>query len=143
GRWREEARKLEPAVAIGRAHHRNLDALIGESSDASRPFSFDKGPPFELESELAEEIDRLSEVVDDDSYVIHPFDRHVSNLQGVVEFNSGSLLQYRRTNATRILKDRSNSHYSGRITRYTEKTQRALDISMAVTAGRVSSRCSR
>ena len=38
----------------------------------------------ELEAEFAEEINRSSEVLDDDSYVVHPFERHVSNLQGVV-----------------------------------------------------------
>ena len=60
----------------------HLDALIAQSSDTSGPFSFDRGPPFELEAELAKEINRPSEVIDDDSYVVHPFERHVSNLQG-------------------------------------------------------------
>jgi hypothetical protein len=78
----EEAGELEPAVAVRRAHHRNLDALIALSSDASGPFSFDRGPPFELEAELAKEINRSSEVIDDDPYVVHSFERHVSNLQG-------------------------------------------------------------
>jgi hypothetical protein len=32
-----------------------------------------RGVPFELEAELAKEIDGLSEVIDDDSYVVHPF----------------------------------------------------------------------
>jgi hypothetical protein len=59
-------------VAVWRAHHRNLDALIGKSGDTSCPFSFDRGPPFELKAELSEEINRLSEIIDDDSYVIHP-----------------------------------------------------------------------
>jgi hypothetical protein len=40
--------------------------------------------PFELEAELAKEINRRFEVIDDDSYVVHPFERHVSNLQGAV-----------------------------------------------------------
>jgi len=80
GRRREEAGKLESAVAVGRAHHGNLDALIVQSSDTSGPFSFDRGPPFELEAELAKEINRASEVIDDDSYVVHSFERHVSNL---------------------------------------------------------------
>jgi hypothetical protein len=52
GRRREEAGKFESAVAVRRAHHGNLDALIGQSSDTSGPFSFDRGPPFELEAEL-------------------------------------------------------------------------------------------
>jgi hypothetical protein len=71
-------------VAVWRAHHGNLDALIGQSGDTSGPFSFDRGPPFELKAKLAKEVDRPSEVVDDDSYIVHPFERHVSNLQGAV-----------------------------------------------------------
>jgi hypothetical protein len=70
--------------SVRRAHHGNLDALIGKSSDTSGPFSVDRGPPFEFEAELPKEIDRPSEVIDDDSYVVHPFERNVSNLQGVV-----------------------------------------------------------
>jgi hypothetical protein len=33
-----------------------------------------------LEAELLKEINRLFEVSNDDSYVVHPFERHVSNL---------------------------------------------------------------
>jgi hypothetical protein len=84
GGRRQEAGKLESAVAVRRAHHGNLDALIAQSSDTSGPFSFDRGPPFELEAELAKEINRPSEVIDDDSYVVHSFQGHVSNLQGAV-----------------------------------------------------------
>jgi hypothetical protein len=54
-------------VAVGRAQHGNLDALIAESRDPSGPFPFDRGPPFELESELAKENNRRSEVIDDDA----------------------------------------------------------------------------
>ena len=69
-------------MAARRAHHRNLDTLIAQSSDTSGSFSFNRGPPFELEAELAKEINRPSAVLDDDSYVIHSFERHLSNLQG-------------------------------------------------------------
>ena len=58
--------------------------MIAQSSDTPGPFAFDRGPPFELEAEFAKEIHRPSEVFDDDSYVVHPLERHVSNLQGVV-----------------------------------------------------------
>src|SRR5215467_2244201 len=102
----EEAGELEPAVAVRRAHDGNLDALIAQSSDTSGPFSFDRGPPFELEAELAKEINRRSEVFDDDSYVVHPFERHVSNLQGVVQANNGPFLQRRSTSATWSLRGR-------------------------------------
>jgi hypothetical protein len=83
GRRREKAGELEPAVAVGRAHHGNLDALIAQSSDTTGPFSFDRGPPFELKAELAKKINRRRKVIDNDSYVVHSFKRHVSNLQTV------------------------------------------------------------
>jgi hypothetical protein len=54
--------------------------LIAQPSNTSGPFSFDRGPPFELEAELAKEIDRTSEVFDDDSYVVHPLERHVPSV---------------------------------------------------------------
>lgn len=81
-RRREEAGQLQPAVAVRRAHHGNLDMLVAQSGDAPGPFSFDRGPPFELEAEFAKEIDRPSEVFDDDSYIVHPLERHVFDLQG-------------------------------------------------------------
>jgi len=68
-------------VAVRRAHHGYLDALITQSSDSPANFSFARGPPFEIEAELAKEGDRRFEVIDDDDFV-HPFKRHVSNLQG-------------------------------------------------------------
>ena len=88
---REKAREFEPAVAVRRAHHGDLDALIAQSRDTSGPFSFDRGPPFELKAELLKKLNRRSEVIDDDSYVVHPFERHVSNLQGAVESNKRTL----------------------------------------------------
>ena len=73
-------------MAVRRAHHGNLDALSAQSGDTSCPFSFNCGPPFELEAELSKETNRPSDVIDDDSYVVHPLKRHLSNLQGVVWF---------------------------------------------------------
>ena len=84
GRWRDEAGELEPAVAVRRPHHGDLDALIVQSSDTSGPFSFDRRPPFELEAEFTKKINRPSQVIDDDSYVIHSFERHLSNLRDAV-----------------------------------------------------------
>jgi len=52
-------------VAVRRAHHGNLDPLIAQSSDTSGPFSFDRGPPFELEAELAKEVNCRCEVIDE------------------------------------------------------------------------------
>jgi hypothetical protein len=67
-------------MTVRRSHHGNLDALIAQASDTSSPFSFDRGTPFELEAELAKEINRPSEIIDDDSYVVHSFERHMPNL---------------------------------------------------------------
>src|SRR5947208_16830021 len=74
---RDKPGELQPAVAVWRAHHGNLDALISQSSDTPGPFSFDRGPLFELEAELAKEINCRCEVIDDDSYVVHPFKCHM------------------------------------------------------------------
>jgi len=78
----KETGKLEPAVAVRRTHHGDLDPLIGQSSDTSGPLSFNRGSPFELEAEFAKEINRRSEVINDDSNVVHSFERHVPNLTG-------------------------------------------------------------
>src|SRR6266704_1853672 len=87
---REKARELEPAVAVRRAHHGDLDALVAQSSDAPCPLSFHHGSPFELEAELAKELDRRVQVLDDDADVVHPFECHVPNLQWVVNPANGS-----------------------------------------------------
>jgi len=54
----EEAGEFKPAVTVGRCHHGNLDLLVGEAGDASRPFAFDHRSPLEFETEFAEEVDR-------------------------------------------------------------------------------------
>ncbi|BCM20037.1 hypothetical protein MJ8_38210 [Mesorhizobium sp. J8] len=66
-------------MAVRRPHHGDLDMLITQSGDASGPFSFDRGTPFELEAEFAKEIDRRVEVLNDDADVVHPFERHLSS----------------------------------------------------------------
>jgi hypothetical protein len=87
-RRREKAGELEPPVAVRRAHHGDFDALIAQSSDTAGPFSFNRGPAFEVEAELAKEINRRCEVIDDDSYVVHPFERHVFNLRELGPFRT-------------------------------------------------------
>ena len=76
-------------MAVRRAHHGDLDALVAQSSDAPCPLSFHHGSPFELEAELAKELDRRVEVLDDDADVVHPFECHVPNLQRVVNPANG------------------------------------------------------
>ena len=63
--------RLQPPVVVRRAHHRNLDALIAQSSETSGPLSVDRGSLFELKAALAKKLNRRSKVIDDDSYVIH------------------------------------------------------------------------
>jgi hypothetical protein len=36
--------ELKTAVAIRRGHHGNLDALVGNAGDTSRPLAFDHRP---------------------------------------------------------------------------------------------------
>jgi hypothetical protein len=77
-RRRDESRELEPAVAIRRSHHGDLDLLVAQASDAPRPLALDRPSPFELQAELAKELDRRCEVLNDDANVVHPLDCHVS-----------------------------------------------------------------
>ena len=73
---REEAGQLEPAVAIRRAHHGNLDAHVPQSSDAICPGSFDWGAPLEVEAKLGEERNGGIDVFYHDADVVHTLDRH-------------------------------------------------------------------
>ncbi len=114
GRRREEAGELEPAVAVRRAHHGNLDALIAQSSDTSGPFSFDRGPPFELEAELAKEINRPSEVIDDDSYVVHCLSAMCPIYKVPSKSDNGPFCNA-EARAAWTLRDVPNSAYSGRM----------------------------
>src|SRR5436189_4491220 len=55
-RRREETGHLEPAVAVRRTHHGNLDAHAAQSSDAICPISFDWGAPLKLKTKFDEEF---------------------------------------------------------------------------------------
>jgi hypothetical protein len=68
------------AVAVRCAHHRNLHALVGQTGHSCCPFSLDRSPSFEFETEFEKETNCLSEVFDNDPYVVHPFERHVPSL---------------------------------------------------------------
>src|SRR5262245_44223282 len=57
-RRREKPRDFEPAVAVRRAHHGDLDALVAQSGDTTSPLSFDRGSTLKFEAELAKERDR-------------------------------------------------------------------------------------
>jgi len=81
-RRREKSRELETAVAVRRAHHGDLDTLLAESGNAARPLSFCHGLAFELQAEGAKELNRRLEVLDDDSYVVHPLNRHAREVYG-------------------------------------------------------------
>ena len=68
----EEAREFESAVAVRRAHHRDLDPLIPQADDPSGLLSLHQVLPFELESEFAEERDRRDRILDDDADIVYP-----------------------------------------------------------------------
>jgi hypothetical protein len=67
-------------VAVRRAHHGDLDALIAQSSDAPCPLSLNRCLPFELEAELGEKGDSGVEGFHHDADVVHPLKRHVAPL---------------------------------------------------------------
>ena len=68
----EEARHLEPSVAVGCAQHRDLDLLVAELGDAVNPLALDHPAALELHPEDLEERNSLIQVVDDDAHVVHP-----------------------------------------------------------------------
>lgn len=67
----EETREFEPAVAVGRDHHGDLDALVAQAGDATGPFAFDRGSPFERQAEFGEEGDGVVEGFHHDADVVH------------------------------------------------------------------------
>ena len=76
----EESRELEPAVAVRRAHHGDLYALVAQSGDTPGPFSFDHGSPFELEAKLGKKRDSGIEGFHHDADVVHPSKRQAATL---------------------------------------------------------------
>ena len=45
-------------MAVGGAHHRDLDAHAAQPGDSFGPVTLDRGAPLEIETQLGEEIDR-------------------------------------------------------------------------------------
>src|SRR5262245_34415210 len=79
-RWRrQKLRELEPAVAVRRAHHGDLDALVAQSGDAPCPLPFDRASPLELQAEFREKSDSGIEGFHDDADVVHPLERHLAS----------------------------------------------------------------
>src|SRR5436853_6987048 len=48
---RDEARELEPPVAVRRAHHGDLNGLVAQAGDATCPPALDHALAFQLEAE--------------------------------------------------------------------------------------------
>jgi hypothetical protein len=67
-------------VAVRRAHHGDLDALVAQSGDAPGPVSFDHGSPFEFEAQLGEKRDSGIKRFHHDADVVHPLKRHAAIL---------------------------------------------------------------
>ena len=80
-RNRESSSRLWPSGVrvIG-----DLDAHVGQTGDAPRPVSVDRGSPFELEAELGKESDSRIERLHDDADVVHPWERHAATLSSGV-----------------------------------------------------------
>ena len=83
-RRRDKSRELDPAVAVWRAHHGDLNTLIAQSSDAPCPRAFYHSTPFEFEAELSEKSDSGIEGLHHDAHVVHAFKRHVPILYYIV-----------------------------------------------------------
>ena len=66
-------------MAVRRPHHGDIDSDTGEPDDPVRPRSLDGCLAFQLQTEIDEERDSSREVVDNDTDVVHPLDRHVLN----------------------------------------------------------------
>lgn len=74
-------RQLEPALAVGGPHHRDLRSHVVETHDTFRPTSLDRLPALQTHAELDEERDRRLEVVDHDCDVVHTLDRHAPSVE--------------------------------------------------------------
>jgi hypothetical protein len=61
-------------VAVGSAHHGDLDALAAHSRDAAGPFAFDGHAALERKTELREEFNGGIEVFHHDGDVVHTLD---------------------------------------------------------------------
>ena len=72
----EVLRQLEPAVAVGGVHHREVATHAVDRDDAVHHRPFDLRPGSEFQAEGGKEGDGGVEVVDDDGHVVHPLDRH-------------------------------------------------------------------
>ena len=110
---REEAGELETAVAVRRAHHGDLDALIAQPGHMSCPFSFDRGPPFELGAELSKEIYCPPR----SATTIPTLSIRLSAMCGVYKVssssNNGPFFQGQSTNRAEPARSLPNSAYSG------------------------------
>ena len=62
----EDARQLEAAVSVRRAHLRDFKVLVAQTSDTTGPFPLDRRGALEFEAQLLEKVYRHSEVFDDD-----------------------------------------------------------------------------
>ena len=72
--WGVEAREFEAAMAVGGAHHGDLDALAAHSGDAAGPFAFDRHAAFEGKAEFGEKLNGSIDVLDHNADVVHTLD---------------------------------------------------------------------
>lgn len=77
GRRRVELHQLDFSVTVRGPQHRELRLGSFQPDDAVNPAAFDLGRASRLQSQYDEELDCGREVVDHDTDVFHPLDRHL------------------------------------------------------------------
>src|SRR4026207_983701 len=114
-RRREKSRDLEPAVAVRRPQHCDLDAHLAQSGDALRPVSFDRRSPFELEAELGEKRDGGIEGFHHDADVVHPLKRHAATLVwlSLLQLTGGAHQVWVAPSASFVTANRRDATYVG------------------------------
>src|SRR6185436_19804791 len=94
-----------PVVAVGGAHHGDLDALAAHSGDATGPFAFDGHSAFERKAELGEELNGGIDVFHHDADVVHTLDSQdvslASNVRVLPRRAERGAARWRRRTTTR------------------------------------------
>ena len=72
--------QFKSAVAVRSPHHGDVDPHVVESDHAVHSGSLDRTLAFQLQTKLKEEGNGSLEVVDIDAYIVHPLDRHRTNV---------------------------------------------------------------
>jgi hypothetical protein len=72
--------QLESAVAVWSPHHGDVGPHIVEPNNAVHPRPLDYSLAFQLQTKFKEKNNSSLKVVDDDADIVHPLDRHRTNV---------------------------------------------------------------